>query len=154
MSGEVERKLEELGIELPEAPAAVGSYVPFVRTGDLLVTSGQLPWLDGQIAFPGRLGAEVSDDDGYQAARLCAINAIAQLKAALGDLDRVKRIVRLEGNIHSAPGYRGHPQVLNGASDLFVEVFGEAGLHTRTALGINEMPLDAPVQLSVWAEVS
>jgi len=154
MSGEVEQKLEELGIELPEAPAAVGSYVPFVLTGHLLVTSGQLPWLDGQIAFPGRLGAEVSDDDGYQAARLCAINAIAQLKSALGDLDRVERIVRLEGNIHSAPGYRGHPQVLNGASDLFVEVFGEAGLHTRTALGINEMPLDAPVQLSVWAEVS
>ena len=146
-----EEKLAELGIELPPPPAAVAAYRPWIRTGNLVMTSGQLPLKDGQLLYPGKVGAEVSDDEGYQAARQCAINAFAQLKAAVGDLSQIKQIVRLEGNVHSAPGYRGQPQVLNGASDLVNEVFGEG--HTRTALGISEMPLDAAVQLSVFAEV-
>ena len=146
-------QLEELGIILPGAPAAVAAYEPWVRTGNLVVTSGQLPWEGGRIAYCGKLGAELDEEQGYRAARLCAINAIAQLRDAVGDLERVRRIVRLEGNVHSAAGFRGHPQVLNGASELFNEVFGERGRHTRTALGTNEMPLDAAVQLSVWAEV-
>ena len=152
--GRIEDRLAELEIELPEAPAAVAAYLPWVRTGNLVITSGQLPWRDGQLAYVGKLGSDLSEAEGYQAARLCAINGIAQLKAAVKDLDRITRIVRLEGNVHSADGFRGHPQVLNGASDLFNEVFGELGLHTRTALGINEMPLDSPIQLSIWAEVS
>ena len=106
-----------------------------------------------EIQFPGKLGADLDVDEGYQAARLCAINAIAQLKAACGDLDRIARILRLEGNVHSAAGFQGQPQVLNGASELINEVFGERGRHTRTALGINEMPLNAAVQLSVMAEI-
>jgi enamine deaminase RidA (YjgF/YER057c/UK114 family)/catechol 2,3-dioxygenase-like lactoylglutathione lyase family enzyme len=151
---QVESRLTELGIALPAPPAAVAAYSPWLRTGNLVVTSGQLPWRGGKLAYTGKLGDQLDESQGYEAARLCAINAIAQLKAAVGDLERIVRIVRLEGNVHSARGFRGHPQVLNGASDLFNEVFGERGRHTRTALGISEMPLDAPVQLSVWAEVS
>ena len=153
MTSRIEQKLESLGLQLPAAPAAVGSYVPVLQTGNLVVTSGQLPFVDQQLVSPGKLGADVSDEDGYHAARICALNALAQIKSCCGDLDRVRRIVRLEGNIHSAPGYQNQPVVLNGASELMVEVFGEAGRHTRTALGINEMPLNACVQLSVWAEV-
>ena len=149
-----ESRLAELGIELPDPPGAVASYVPWIQTGNVIITSGQLPWQDGIIAFAGKLGAELDEQQGYEAARLCAINAIAQLKAACGELDRITRILRLEGNVHSAAGFQGQPQVLNGASELMNRVFGDRGLHTRTALGINEMPLDAAVQLSVMAEVS
>ncbi len=149
-----EDMLRRLGIALPAAPAAVGAYVPWVRTGNLIVTSGQLPWQDGKLAFTGKLGTDLGVEQGYQAARICAINAIAQLKAAVGDLEKVRQIVRLEGYVHSGPGFRDHPKVLNGASDLLNEVFGPRGRHARTALGINEMPLDAAVQLGIWAEVA
>ena len=148
-----EERLADMGIALPAPPAAVAAYEPWVRTGNLVITSGQLPWRDGVMAYAGKLGVELTDDDGYQAARLCALNAMAQIKAAAGELSRVQRIVRLEGYVHAGPGYRGHPQVLNGASELFNEVFGDRGRHCRTALGINEMPLNAAVQLVVWAEL-
>jgi len=150
----IETKLEELSITLPEAPAAVAAYQPWIRTGNLIFTSGQLPFRDGQIAYEGKLGVELSQDDGYQAARQCALNAIAQLKAASGNLDKIQKIVRIEGYVHCADGFRGHPQVLNGASDLVAEIFGEKGKHTRLALGINEMPLNAAVQLAMTAEVA
>jgi enamine deaminase RidA (YjgF/YER057c/UK114 family) len=149
-----EDMLRTLGITLPAAPAAVGAYVPWVRTGNLVVTSGQLPWLDGRLAFTGKLGSDLGIEQGQQAARLCAINAIAQLKAAVGDLEKVRQIVRLEGYVHSGPGFHDHAKVLNGASDLLNAVFGPRGRHARTALGINEMPLNAAVQLGIWAEVA
>jgi len=149
----IESRLRELNIQLPAAPAAVGAYVPVLRTGNLVVTSGQLPWLDGQIAYPGKLGSELTVEQGQLAARLCAINALAQLKALLGSLERIRQIVRLEGYVHCGPGFRHHPLVLNGASDLLNAVFGERGKHTRTALGIHEMPLNAAVQLVLWVEV-
>ena len=148
-----EQKLEELGITLPAPPSAVAAYVPWLRTGQLVMTSGQLPWKDGQLAYAGKLGTDLTVEQGYQAARLCAVNAIAQLKAAAGELSRIRQIVRLEGNVHCATGFQQQPQVLNGASELFNEVFGEQGRHTRTALGIHEMPLNAAVQLSVFAEL-
>jgi enamine deaminase RidA (YjgF/YER057c/UK114 family) len=148
-----EEKLAELDITLPEAPPAVANYVPWIQTGNVIMTSGQLPFVAGQIQYPGKCGDDVTVEDGYQAARLCAINAIAQLKAAAGTLSHITKILRLEGNVHSSPGFQGQPQVLNGASDLFFEVFGERGKHTRTALGIHEMPLNAAVQLSVFAEI-
>jgi len=148
-----EEKLADLEITLPEAPAAVANYVPWIQTGNLLMTSGQLPWVNGEIQYAGKCGADLSVEEGYEAARLCAINAIAQLKAAIGDLSKISKIVRLEGNVHSATGFQGQPQVLNGASDLIFTVFGERGRHTRTALGINEMPLNAAVQVSLFAEV-
>ena len=153
MSGAIEERLKELGHELPPAPDAVGFYIPVIRTGNLVVTSGQLPFVGKEIVFTGKLGAELHEQEGFDAARICVLNALAQIKACIGDLDKVKRIVRVEGNVHSAPGFQGQPFVLNGASELLVEVFGEKGKHTRTAVGINEMPLNAAVQISVWAEV-
>ncbi len=148
-----ESQLQKLGIELPPAPVAVGAYVGVLRTGNLVITSGQLPWREGKFVHTGRVGAELTVTQGFECARQCAINAIAQIKSEIGDLERVRRIVRVEGNVHCGPGFREHPQVLNGASELFNAVFGERGRHTRSALGIADMPLDAPVQLSVWAEV-
>ncbi len=148
-----EENLARLEISLPSAPAAVANYVAWVRTGNIIVTSGQLPWIGTKMQFAGRCGAELTDEQGYAAARLCAINAIAQLKDAVSDLERIVQLVRLEGNVFSATNYKGQPQVLNGASDLMREVFEQRGRHTRSALGISEMPLGAAVQLSVWAEV-
>ena len=150
----IEEKLYHLDIELPPAPPAVAAYQPWVRTGNLIFTSGQLPWRDGEIAYVGKLGTKLSEAEGYQAARLCCINAISQLKAATGDLEKIQQIVRIEGYVHAGAGFRGHPQVLNGASDLVAEIFGKRGQHTRLALGINEMPLDAAVQLSMPAEIA
>jgi enamine deaminase RidA (YjgF/YER057c/UK114 family) len=149
----IDQKLRELGIILPAAPAGVGAYVPWVRTGNLVFTSGQLPWRDGKLAQIGKLGGDVTLEQGYEAARVCAINAIAQLQAAVGNLDRITQIVRLEGFVQAAPGFYEHPKVLNGASELLLAIFGERGRHARTALGINEMPLNAAVQISVIAEV-
>jgi len=148
-----EERLEQLGITLPEPPEAVAAYVPWIRTGHLVVTSGQLPFRDGRVAYAGKLGVDLTDEEGYRAARLSAVNAMAQLKAATGELSRVRQIVRLEGYVHSGPGYQNQSKVLNGASELFGDVFGERGRHTRAALGVHEMPLNAAVQLSVWAEL-
>jgi enamine deaminase RidA (YjgF/YER057c/UK114 family) len=149
----VEEKLRELNLVLPPPPAAVAAYRPWARTGNLVITSGQLPWRDGKMAFAGRLGEALSVEQGYQAARQCALNAIAQLKDAVGDLESIAQIVRLEGYVHCAPGFRDHPRVLNGASDLFSQLFGQRDRHSRLALGIADMPLDAAVQLTVLAEV-
>ena len=145
--------LKRLGIVLPPPPPAVANYVAWVRTGNLVITSGQLPWLGKVMKYEGRLGAELSVEQGYEASRLAAINGIAQLLEAAGDLERVVQIVRIEGNVHCAPGFRAHPKVLNGASDLIAEVFEERGRHTRSALGVHDMPLNAAVQLSFFAEV-
>ena len=149
-----EQRLLALGLALPLAPAAVAAYEPWVRTGNLVFTSGQLPWRDGRMAFTGRLGAELTVEQGYEAARQCALNVLAQLKAATGDLEKVRRLVRVEGYVHCAPDFRGHPLVLNGASELFNAVFGPRGAHARLAVGISDMPLDAAVQLTVTAEVA
>lgn len=153
MNSPIEMKLAALGLELPSAPAAVGFYVPVVRTGNVVITSGQLPFVGKQIAFEGKLGDNLHEQDGYNAARLCVLNALAQVKACVGNLNSVRRVVRVEGYVHSAPGFRGQPQVLNGASELLVELFGEAGKHTRVAVGVSEMPLNAAVQLALWVEV-
>lgn len=149
----IETKLQELGLPLPAAPPPVGAYVPVIRTGNLVITSGQLPWIGKQMAFEGKLGAQLHEQDGWNASRLCAVNALAQIKTCIGRLELIRRIVRVEGYVHSAPDFRGQPHVLNGASELFVELFGDAGRHTRIALGVAEMPLNAAVQLCVWAEV-
>jgi enamine deaminase RidA (YjgF/YER057c/UK114 family) len=149
-----EERLAELGIELPEAPPAVGAYVPWARTGNLVMTSFQLPWRAGELAYTGKLGGELTTEDGYAAARLCALNGIAQLKAATGELEDVRQIVRVEGHVGCAPDFKEIPAVLNGASELVNAVFGERGRHTRTALGHMVMPLDAAVMIGFWAEVA
>ena len=148
-----EERLTEVGIDIPPAPPAVAAYVPWVRTGSLVMTSGQLPWENGVMRYAGKIGAELNEEQGYEAARLSAINAIAQLKQATGDLEKIRQIVRIEGNVHAAPGFHGHPLVLNGASEFINQVFGDRGRHTRTAVGTSEMPLNAAVQISVFAEV-
>lgn len=149
-----EENLTKLGITLPQPPPGVGAYIPWTRTGNLILTSGQLPWVEGEIRYAGKLGSDFSTEQGYAAARISGLNALAQLQDAAGSLNHIAKIVRVEGYVHTAPDFRGHPEVLNGASDLFNQVFGEAGKHTRVALGIDEMPLNAAVQLVVWAELS
>ncbi len=148
-----EERLTAKGIIIPAAPGPLGAYAPWVITGTLLMTSGQFPWVAGKLAYAGRIGAELTSEQGYDAYRLAALNAIAHLKAAVGSLSRIRRVVRLEGTMQVAPGFRDGPAALNGASDLFNEVFGERGLHSRMIYTNPEMPLDSPVLLVVFAEV-
>lgn len=154
MASEVENKLAELGITLPTPTAPIATYVGVVRTGSLLFVSGQLCLADGKLVAKGQLGAGVSIEDGQAAARSCAINLIAQVKSAIGDLDHVLRVVRLNGFINSAPGFADGPKVMNGASDLVVAAFGDKGLHTRTTVGVSALPLDAAVEVDGIFEVS
>ena len=137
-----EERLRALGIELPPAAPAVGDYAPAIITGNLLMTSGQLPWIAGDLKFKGKIGAELSIEQGYQAFRLSALNAISQIKKALGSLDRVRQIVRLEGTLGCAPGFTEQPAVLNGASHIVNEVFGPRGRHTRMVYSNHAMPMD------------
>ena len=154
MAGNVEKKLRELGIVLATPPAPVANYVPCVRTGNLLIVSGQLCFDDGKIVAKGQHGAGVSVEDGQKAARACAVNVLAQVKAALGDLDKVMRVVRLGGFINSVPGFVDGPKVMNGASDVMVAAFGEKGKHARTTVGVSALPLDAAVEVEAMFEVS
>ncbi|MGB4102063.1 MAG: RidA family protein [Alphaproteobacteria bacterium] len=140
-------RLAELGIVLPTPPAPVASYVPFVRTGNLLFVSGQLPMLDGKLQHPGKLGGEIDLPTGQAAARLCAINILAQAQAALGSLDHVAQLVRLGGFVAGAPDFYDQPKVVNGASDLMQDVFGAAGRHARAAVGVSSLPLNAAVEI-------
>ncbi len=155
MAGTVEKKLAELGIVLHTPTTPVANYVGFVRTGNFLVISGQLcldP--DGKVLAKGKLGADVSVEDGQKAARACAINLLVQLKAALGDLDKVTRVVRLGGFINCMPEFIDAPKVMNGASDLMVTAFGEKGRHARTTIGVASLPLGAAVEVEGAFEVS
>jgi enamine deaminase RidA (YjgF/YER057c/UK114 family) len=155
MAGTVEKKLAELGIVLHTAATPIANYVGFVRTGNFLVVSGQLCLdAEGKLLAKGKLGAEVSVEDGQKAARACAVNLLVQLKAALGDLDKVTRVVRLGGFINSAPGFLDHPKVMNGASDMMVTAFAEKGRHARTTIGVAGLPLDAAVEVEGAFEVS
>ena len=155
MTGTVESKLAELGIVLPTPAAPVANYVGFVRTGRLLVVSGQICLgADGKLVAKGKLGAGVSVEDGQKAARACAINILAQLKAGLGDLDKIARVVRLGGFINSATGFADGPKVMNGASDLMVAAFGDKGRHARTTIGVAALPLDAAVEVEASFEVA
>ena len=154
--GAVDAKLAELGVALPAPAAPVANYVAFVRTGNLLVISGQLCLsANGKLAdaHKGKLGAEVSPEAGREAARLCAVNVLAQLKAAIDDLDRVVRCVRLGGFINAVPSFAGLAGVMNGASDLIVAVLGDKGRHARTTVGVAELPLDAAVEVEAIFEV-
>lgn len=150
----VAERLKELGIELPEAPAPVGAYVPYVQSGALLFISGQIPVRAGKLVHRGKVTGEVSVEQAQECARVCFLNALAQARAALGSLDRVRRVVRLTGFVASSPDFTGQATVVNGASECAVEVFGEAGKHARLAIGAAELPLGSPVELEVILEVS
>lgn len=145
-------RLAELGIELPPTAAPLAAYVPAVRTGNLVYTSGQLPMQGGKLARAGKVGADVSPEDGYALARVCALNALAAVDALVG-LDAVTRVVKVVGFVASAPNFNGQPAVVNGASELLGEVFGDAGAHARSAVGVSELPLDAPVEVELILEV-
>ncbi|MBS0245879.1 MAG: RidA family protein [Proteobacteria bacterium] len=155
MAGAIEKKLSDLGITLPTPAAPIANYVGTVRSGNLLTVSGQLCFgHEGKLVATGQLGGTVSAEDGYKAARACAINLIAQVKAAVGDLDKVVRVVRLGGFINSASGYADGPKVMNGASDLMVEVFGDTGRHARSTVGVSALPANAAVEVEGLFEVA
>jgi enamine deaminase RidA (YjgF/YER057c/UK114 family) len=155
MTGTIASRIAELGIDLPEAPAAAANYLPYVVSGNLVFVSGQLPLRDGKIVYSGRLGADLSVEEGYQAARLCAVNLIAQAKAATkGDLERISRIVKLGGFVAATPDFYDHPKVINGASDLMVDVFEDIGRHARFAVGASSLPLNAAVEIDGIFEIT
>ena len=149
----IEQKIESLGIKLPTPPTPAGSYVPVVRTGNLLYISGQIPMEDGKMMFTGKVSDE-NLETAQKSARMCAINILAQLKRELGDLDNVSKIVRLSGFVNSVPEFSQHPKVINAASDLFFEIFGEKGKHSRIAVGVSSLPLDSMTEIDAIIEVS
>lgn len=150
-----EQRLAELGITLPEAAAPVANYRPTMQTGQILVVSGQLPLVNGALLHKGKLGAEISNEQGIEAARACLINVVAQIKGALGgDLSRVRRVVRLGGFMACTADFTEHAAVMNGASDLSVAIFGEAGAHARSTVGVPSLPLNAPVEVEAMVEVA
>jgi len=153
MSENVEAKLAALGIAIPAAAAPAANYVPYVLTGDQLWIAGQVPFVDGKVAYMGQVGGDLSVEDGIAAARTCGLNILAQAKAALGDLNRVVRVVKLGGFVNAPSGFIEHPKVINGASDLIVEIFGEAGKHARFAVGASGLPLNAAVEIDAVMEV-
>ncbi len=149
----VEDRLAELGLTVPEVATPVASYVPAVRSGSHIFTSGQLPMRSGQLIATGKVGADVSPEDAAACAQQCALNAIAAVKAELGDLDRVTRVVKVVCFVASTPDFNGQPQVANGASELLGTAFGDAGVHARSAVGVAALPLDAPVEVEIIVEV-
>lgn len=148
-----EARLKALGIQLPPAPKPVASYVPAVRTSNLVYLAGQGPLADGKPMVTGKVGGELTEEQGNKAARDTALILLAALRAEIGSLDRVRRIVKLVGLVNSAPGFTRQPWVINGASDLLIEIFGEAGRHARTSLGTNELPFNIPVEIELIVEV-
>lgn len=154
MSDNPASRLHGLGLELPEVPAPAGSYVPAVRTGNLVFTAGQVPFIGGQLSRTGKVGDSVSLEEAQEAARVCALNALAAAASEAGGLDNIRRILRVTGYVASAGGFNRQPEVVNGASDLIGEIFGEAGLHARSAVGVAELPLDAPVEIEMVVETA
>jgi enamine deaminase RidA (YjgF/YER057c/UK114 family) len=148
-----EEKLAALGLSVPEVAKPVAAYVPAIRTGNYVFTSGQLPMRSGSLMYTGKVGAEVSVEEAVECAQQCALNAIAAVKAEIGDLGLVKRIVKVVAFVASTPDFTGQPGVANGASHLFGEVFGDAGVHARSAVGVTVLPLDAPVEVEIIVEV-
>ena len=148
-----QERMQELGLELPQVPMPAASYVPAVRTGNLVFTAGQVSFEGGEIHVTGKVGDAVSLEEAQHAARLCALNALAAAASEAGGLDRISRIIKVVGYVASAPGFNGQPQVVNGASDLLGEIFGENGHHARSAVGVAELPLGVPVEVEMIVEL-
>lgn len=154
MAGKIDAHLADLGISLPTATAPVANYVPYVISGNLVHISGQITMENGELKFVGKLGADYDVETGQKAARLCALNLVAQLKAAIGNLDKVSRVVKLNAFVNSAPDFTDQPKVVNGASDTMVEIFGDAGKHARSAVGVAALPLGVAVEIDGIFEVA
>ena len=148
-----EAKLKELGIEIPQVPKPVAAYVPAVRVDDYVYTSGQLPFVNGEMQYKGKVGGEVTEEQGYQAARICAVNCLSAIRGIVGSLDNIERIVKVTGFVNSAPGFTKQPGVINGASELLGEIFGEAGRHARSAVGVAELPMGASCEVEMIVKV-
>ena len=156
MSGgsHVEARLAALGLPVPQVTVPLAAYIPAVRTGNLVYTSGQLPMIDGALAATGKVGGDVSAEEAAELAKICALNAIAAVRSVIGDLDKVVRVVKVVGFVASTPEFTGQPAVVNGASNLLKEAFGDAGVHARSAVGVAALPLDAPVEVEMIVEVA
>ncbi len=150
---EIEKRLSEIGITLPAAPKPVASYVPAKKSGNLLYTSGQLCTVDGKLKYTGKVGKEVSLEEAYEAAKIAAINCLAVIKQQIGSLDKIKQIIKVVGYVASDPGFTDQPKVVNGASDLLAEIFGDKGIHARSAVGAVSLPLNVPVEIEMIVEV-
>ena len=148
----IEQKLAELGLELPNVATPAGAYVPAVISGNLVFTAGQIPLVDGVLMATGKVGSEISAEFAKEIAQRCALNALAAIKSVIGDLSRIKRVVKVVGFVASTPEFTGQPGVVNGASELLGQVFGDAGLHARSAVGVASLPLDAPVEVELIVE--
>ncbi len=154
MSGIIESKIKELGLEIPSAPQPAGSYVQYYQSGNLLFIAGQIPFWNGEVKYQGKVGVEFSIEEGQEAARTCALNIIAQAKEATGNLDKITRIVKLSGFVNCLTDFADHPKVINGASDLMGNIFGDKGKHTRIALGAGSLPLNVAVEIDAIIEIS
>jgi enamine deaminase RidA (YjgF/YER057c/UK114 family) len=150
----IEQKIKDLGLTLPETSKPLAAYVPAVQTGNLVFTSGQLPMVDGKLTHTGKVGAEVSAEDAKALAEICALNALAAIKMVIGDLEKIKRVVKVVGFVSSAPDFVGQPGVINGASEFLGKVLGDKGIHARSAVGVAVLPLDAPVEVELIVEIS
>jgi enamine deaminase RidA (YjgF/YER057c/UK114 family) len=150
----IEGKLKQIGVELPPVPKPLAAYIPAVRTGNLLFVAGQGPVLSGQMQYKGKVGKELTLEQGYEAAKICALNCLSIVKDEIGSLDKVNKIVKVVGYVASAPGFNDQPKVINGASEFLVELFGEKGKHARVAVGTNELPLDIPVEVEIIVEIA
>ncbi len=146
-------KLREMNIEIPEAPKPLAAYIPATKVGDLVFTAGQLPVKDGKLQYSGKVGSEVSEDNAMNAAKLSAINCLGVIKAEIGNLDKIEKIVKVTVFVNSAEGFTSQPKVANGASEFLVEVFGEAGKHVRSAVGVNELPINAAVEIEMIVKI-
>ncbi len=149
----VEQKLQSMGITLPETPKPVAAYIPAIQTGDLVFTSGQIPMVKGELKYKGKLGIEFSKEDGYDAAKLCAINALSAVKSLIGDLDKIEQIIKVVGFVASADGFTEQPAVVNGASEFLQEALGEKGVHARSAVGVAELPLGVAVEVELIVKI-
>ena len=148
-----EAKIKELGLAVPEAPKPVAVYAPGVQVGNFIYTSGQIPLVNGELKFKGKVGKELTMEEGYEAAKICALNCLGVAKSLLGSLDKIERIVKVTGFVNSAPGFTSQPKVIDGASELLGEIFGEKGRHARSAVGVAELPADAAVEVEMIIQV-
>lgn len=148
-----EQKITELGLSIPEVAKPVAAYVPAVKVGDYVYTSGQIPFISGELKYKGKVGSDVTAEDGYEAAKVCALNCLAAIKSVVGNLDSVEKIVKIVGFVNSANGFNMQPKVVNGASELIGQIFGKSGEHARSAVGVSELPLDAAVEVEMIVKV-
>lgn len=149
----IEEKIKSLGLEIPDAPKPVAAYVPAVKVDNFVYTSGQLPFANGELKYKGKVGKDVKEEDAYQAARVCILNCLSVIKGVVGDLDKVEQVIKVNGFVASAPGFEGQPKVINGASELLGEIFGEKGQHARVAVGVNELPMNATCEIEMIVKV-